>query len=257
MTEVEKELAAYLKSLAQDDDTSSVSPSDREDFSVPKKGKFSPQAVDTQRSSAGEFVQFTPDQGSDPKFRTQQIYSREPPEDEEPTGAPNAPENDSVDDQPADSDEDSEDSEDSSEDDSDEDSDEDSEEDSDLDDVLRSISRFKDDSTTPPFEIDDHSTTPSFDIEDSSSEAANKENYFGDDGDARLDFLKALISGLVDDDYDSDDETDGFGNTYDRQTDTKKRRKKKKKHSSSKGNHGENMTSKYIFTLSPSASLTG
>jgi hypothetical protein len=218
--EVEKALAAYLKSIGQDDDTSSVSPSEREDIPVPKRSRFSPQAVDTHRSSVGEFFQYSPDQGSDPRFRTQQIHSREPPDDEKPTSAPNAPEYDFV-----------------------------NHEATGLDDDSHSSSR-----------LNDHSKTPSFEVEDSSSEAANKDRFFGgDDGDNKLpDFLKDLISSLKDENYGSDEKGDTFGGIYDRQKQAKKEKKKKKKtHSSSKAKHSGTKTSKCLFAHILDTSLTG
>ncbi|KAL5440757.1 hypothetical protein PMIN07_000898 [Paraphaeosphaeria minitans] len=211
MTNVEKELAAYLESIGEGDHTYSVSHSERENVPSPKKGKHSPR-VGTQRTSAGEFSKYRPDQGSDPNFRTQQIHSREPPDDEEPTGAPNAPDYDFINHQAKAS-----------------------SDDSDSDDDSRHSSRPK-----------DHTKTPSFEVEESSSDAANRENYGEyDDIDALPDFLKDFIGDFDDDDhtsddeYASDDESDGFSGIYDRQKVEKKKhssfsKSKKAKHSKTK-----------------------
>ncbi|KAJ4356117.1 uncharacterized protein N0V89_004145 [Didymosphaeria variabile] len=194
-TEVEKELAAYLKSL-NDAPFSSVSPGEREDIPNPNETKLSPQIDDTERSRAGQFFQYSPDQGSDPKFRTQQIYSREPPDDEEPTGAPDVPDYDFINHQ----------AEHSSEDDSDSDSDDEG-------------------------PSSDHSKNPAFDVEESSSDAANRAS-FSDDDEELPGYLKDIIGNLSDDDDDYED--DSFGDIYDRQKEAKKKKKKQKKHSSSR-----------------------
>lgn len=60
-TEVEEELAAYLKGLGNDD--------------------TSPEVDDTQRSSSANVFQYGFDRGSDSSFRMQQIHTREPPSD--------------------------------------------------------------------------------------------------------------------------------------------------------------------------------